>query len=50
MRQLKVTNTDGTHKVILGFEITGWMSDRGRQIAANFFIWKLGLDWRLGAA
>jgi deoxyribodipyrimidine photo-lyase len=29
---------------------TGWMSNRGRQNAASFLIWELGLDWRLGAA
>lgn len=28
---------------------TGWMSNRGRQIVASYFIFELGLDWRLGA-
>eukprot|EP01126_Amoeba_proteus_P002197 TRINITY_DN10689_c0_g1_i2.p1 TRINITY_DN10689_c0_g1~~TRINITY_DN10689_c0_g1_i2.p1 ORF type:complete len:587 (-),score=69.86 TRINITY_DN10689_c0_g1_i2:182-1942(-) len=30
-------------------EKTGWMSNRGRQNAASFLRWELGLDWRLGA-
>jgi deoxyribodipyrimidine photo-lyase len=29
---------------------TGWMSNRGRQIVASYFINELGLDWRFGAA
>ena len=29
---------------------TGWMSNRGRQIAASCLIHELGLDWRYGAA
>jgi len=29
---------------------TGWMSNRGRQIAASCLINELGLDWRYGAA
>lgn len=29
---------------------TGWMSNRGRQIAASCLIYELGLDWRYGAA
>lgn len=29
---------------------TGWMSNRGRQIVASYFINELGLDWRYGAA
>jgi deoxyribodipyrimidine photo-lyase len=28
---------------------TGWMSNRGRQIVASYFIFELELDWRLGA-
>jgi deoxyribodipyrimidine photo-lyase len=30
--------------------ITGYMSNRGRQLAASCFVNELGLDWRLGAA
>ncbi len=29
---------------------TGWMSNRGRQIAASCLVNELGLDWRYGAA
>jgi deoxyribodipyrimidine photo-lyase len=29
---------------------SGFMSNRGRQNVASYFIHKLGLDWRLGAA
>lgn len=29
---------------------TGYMSNRGRQIAASYFVNELGLDWRYGAA
>lgn len=29
---------------------TGWMSNRGRQIAASCLIHELGIDWRYGAA
>ena len=29
---------------------TGWMSNRGRQIAASYLVNELGLDWRFGAA
>ena len=29
---------------------TGWMSNRGRQIVASYFINELGVDWRFGAA
>ena len=29
---------------------TGWMSNRGRQNAASYFVHNLGLDWRMGAA
>lgn len=29
---------------------TGWMSNRGRQIAASCLIRELGIDWRFGAA
>ena len=29
---------------------TGWMSNRGRQIAASSLIHDLGIDWRFGAA
>ena len=29
---------------------TGWMSNRGRQIAASYLINELGVDWRFGAA
>jgi len=29
---------------------TGWMSNRGRQIAASALIHELGVDWRFGAA
>jgi len=31
-------------------QATGWMSNRGRQIAASCLINELGLDWRYGAA
>ena len=30
--------------------LTGWMSNRGRQNAANYLVKSLGGDWRLGAA
>jgi len=29
--------------------LTGWMSNRGRQNVASFLIHELALDWRLGA-
>ncbi|AQA20211.1 hypothetical protein BST95_08175 [Halioglobus japonicus] len=29
---------------------TGWMSNRGRQIAASYLINEMGMDWRYGAA
>jgi cryptochrome len=29
---------------------TGWMSNRGRQIAASCLVHELGIDWRYGAA
>ncbi len=29
---------------------TGWMSNRGRQLAASCLVNELGLDWRYGAA
>ena len=29
---------------------TGWMSNRGRQNVASFFVHNLGQDWRIGAA
>ncbi len=29
---------------------TGWMSNRGRQNVASFFVHQLGLDWRMGAS
>jgi deoxyribodipyrimidine photo-lyase len=29
---------------------TGWMSNRGRQIAASCLIHEYGIDWRYGAA
>ncbi|QTL34725.1 DASH family cryptochrome [Pseudoalteromonas viridis] len=29
---------------------TGYMSNRGRQIVASYFVHELGLDWRYGAA
>tara|TARA_R110002049_G_scaffold300047_1_gene490609 strand:+ start:2892 stop:4331 length:1440 start_codon:yes stop_codon:yes gene_type:complete len=30
--------------------LTGFMSNRGRQNVASFFVTELGLDWRMGAA
>lgn len=30
--------------------LTGYMSNRGRQLAASCLIYELGLDWRMGAA
>ena len=30
--------------------LTGWMSNRGRQIVASYLINELGVDWRYGAA
>ena len=30
--------------------LTGWMSNRGRQIVASYFVNQLRLDWRYGAA
>jgi deoxyribodipyrimidine photo-lyase len=29
--------------------LTGFMSNRGRQNVASYFVHELGLDWRLGA-
>ncbi|WP_193162276.1 DASH family cryptochrome [Microbulbifer hainanensis] len=29
---------------------TGWMSNRGRQVVANYWCKELGQDWRIGAA
>jgi deoxyribodipyrimidine photo-lyase len=31
-------------------QLTGWMSNRGRQNVASFLVHELGLDWRMGAA
>ena len=48
----KSGNTE--HKLINAFmnEIhdTGFMSNRGRQIVASYFVKDLGMDWRIGAA
>lgn len=31
-------------------QLTGWMSNRGRQNVASYLVHELGLDWRMGAA
>ena len=31
-------------------QLTGWMSNRMRQVAASFLVHNLGIDWRLGAS
>ena len=31
-------------------KLTGWMSNRGRQIVASYLVNELGVDWRFGAA
>jgi len=45
-------NTDSAfvNAFMLQLKQTGWMSNRGRQIVASYFVNELGLDWRYGAA
>ena len=35
---------------LVELKLTGFMSNRGRQIVASYFINELALDWRYGAA
>ncbi|MEB8432620.1 DASH family cryptochrome [Cocleimonas sp. KMM 6892] len=44
------TDNDFVNAFMLQLKHTGWMSNRGRQIVASYFINQLGLDWRYGAA
>ncbi len=44
------TSSDFVNAFMRQLKQTGWMSNRGRQIVASYFINQLGLDWRYGAA
>jgi len=45
-----VTKNDFVNAFMIQLKQTGWMSNRGRQIVASYFVNQLGLDWRYGAA
>lgn len=44
------TDSDFINAFMRQLKFTGWMSNRGRQIAASYLINELGVDWRYGAA
>lgn len=44
------TGVDFVDAFMRELNTTGWMSNRGRQIVANYFAKELGQDWRYGAA
>lgn len=44
------TESDFVNALMRQLKSTGWMSNRGRQIAASYLINELGVDWRYGAA
>ena len=43
------TSDDFVNANMNELRLTGWMSNRGRQIVASYLIHDLNLDWRLGA-
>lgn len=44
------TETDFVNALMRQLQLTGWMSNRGRQIVASYLVNELGVDWRFGAA
>lgn len=44
------TKSDFVNAFMRQLKLTGWMSNRGRQIVASYFVNQLNLDWRYGAA
>ena len=44
------TDSDFVNAFMRQLSQTGWMSNRGRQIVASYFVNQLQLDWRYGAA
>jgi deoxyribodipyrimidine photo-lyase len=44
------TNSDFINANMLELQLTGFMSNRGRQNVASFFCNELNMDWRFGAA
>ena len=44
------TDNDYVNANLVELKLTGFMSNRGRQIVASYFINELALDWRYGAA
>lgn len=44
------TGDDFVDANMLELKKTGWMSNRGRQNVASYFVHDLGMDWRWGAA
>jgi deoxyribodipyrimidine photo-lyase len=44
------TTNDLVNACMRQLQQSGWMSNRGRQIAASYLINELGVDWRYGAA
>ena len=44
------TDNDFVNANLVELKLTGFMSNRGRQIVASYFINELALDWRYGAA
>ncbi|WP_299133723.1 DASH family cryptochrome [uncultured Tenacibaculum sp.] len=44
------TSNDFVNSNMLELKRTGWMSNRGRQNTASFFVHDLKQDWRIGAA
>lgn len=43
------TDNDFVNDFMRQLKLTGWISNRGRQIVASYFVNQLGLDWRYGA-
>jgi len=44
------TKSDFVNAFMRQLQKTGWMSNRGRQIVASYFVNQLQLDWRYGAS
>ena len=44
------TNFPLVNALMHQLEATGWMSNRGRQVAASCLVHEFGIDWRYGAA
>jgi len=44
------TESDFVNAFMCQLKMTGWMSNRGRQIVASYLVNELGVDWRFGAA